>query len=66
MLGLPKYKRGDIVFFKFFDKEVKGVVEIVDAYGTFEDDTDASYDIYVEDENTLYKHIRERSVYQKS
>lgn len=65
MLGLPRYKRGDVVFFKFFDKEVKGVVEIVDAYGTLEDDTDASYDIYVEDEKTLYKHIRERSVYQK-
>lgn len=65
MLGNPKYKVGDIVTFDsyLFDenkkREIEGVVAIVDEYGTFRDNSDVSYDIYYEECNILYKHIRE-------
>lgn len=35
------------------------MIEIIDAFGTFEDNSDVSYDIMVAEENCLYKHIRE-------
>lgn len=59
MIGNPKYKVGDFVSFIFDGIKKTGVVEIVDEYGTFEDDTDVSYDIYIQSENCLYKHIKE-------
>lgn len=72
MKGKPKYKIGDNVSFTFNDEKLSGTVFIVDAYGTFEDPTDVSYDIMVEDDNTdnaynkcLYKHINEKSVTQE-
>lgn len=73
MLGKPKYKVGDSVFFKLYedDKEfiIEGKVYIVDAYGTFEQQNEVSYDIMAEqshfDKNSkcLYKHIRESNLY---
>ena len=36
----------------------------VDAYGVCEDKSDVHYDILVEPENCLYKHIHERLVSQ--
>lgn len=66
MVGKPKYKCGDIVQFKFNDSIKEGTVAIVDKYGTFEDDSDVSYDILVENENTLYKHLTEKSIVQKT
>lgn len=72
MKGKPKYKIGDNVSFTFNDKKLSGTVFIVDAYGTWEDPTDVSYDIMVEDDNIdnahnkcLYKHINEKSVTQE-
>lgn len=69
MKGKPKYKIGDNVSFIFNDEKLSGTVFIVDAYGTFEDPTDVSYDIMVEDDNAynkcLYKHINEKSVTQE-
>ena len=86
MLGKPKYNIGDSVKFsievpvydannKFekFEKETfQGNIYIIDKYGTFEDDSDVSYDIMVTDKkfvstvNTkgecLYKHINEKLV----
>lgn len=53
----PKYKLNDTVTFKFEDKELTGTVYIVDKYGTFEQNVEPSYDILVEEENCLYKHI---------
>lgn len=38
------------------------MIQIVDAYGTFEQDDEPSYDICVEEENCLYKHIRETAI----
>ena len=66
MVGKPKYKCGDIVQFKFYDGIKEGTVAIVDKYGTFEDNSDVSYDILVENENTLYKHFTEKSIVQKT
>jgi DNA-directed RNA polymerase subunit E'/Rpb7 len=66
MIGEPKYKENDKVEFSFNEGEVhKGTVWIVDKYGTFLDKSDVSYDIYVEEENMLYKHINEKYVKRK-
>lgn len=59
MLGKPKYSRGQTVEFEINGRTVKGKVEIIDAHGTFEQNEEVSYDIYSEEENMLYKHIRE-------
>lgn len=63
MKGHPKYKVGDKVSFCINDITRKGVVFIVDAYGAI-DTNDVSYDILVEKENCLYKHVEEQYVYQ--
>lgn len=57
----PKYKKGDVVTFEFDSDQppIQGMVEIVDAYGTFEQNVEPSYDIYRFENNTLYKHVRE-------
>lgn len=62
MRGNPKFNLGDKVQFELNGCMLSGVIYIVDAYGTFENPSDASYDIYVESENCLYKHITESSV----
>ena len=66
MLGNPKYKLGDIVRFNIIcdgnKLQKEGYIYIIDPNGTFFDDSDVSYDIMVEDENCLYKHINERDV----
>lgn len=59
MLGKPKFKYGDLIEFRFGSETKTGKVYIIDKYGTFFDDSDVSYDIMVESENILYKHIRE-------
>ena len=60
----PKYKKGDIVKFDFNKGEepLQGMIEIVDRYGTFDQNEEPSYDIYRFENNTLYKHIRESLV----
>ena len=65
MLGKPIFKFGDIVTFNFGDIIKKGIIVIIDDYGTFEDNTDVSYDILIKEENNLYKHIREDFVIKK-
>lgn len=69
MLGKPKYNYGEKVCFKFAynkneTKVVTGTVEIMDRFGVFEDNSDVYYDIYVESEHCLYKHIREDSLFK--
>ena len=49
--------KGDKVTFRCGDETKEGVVCIVDAHGTFEQPGIPSYDILVEDENMLYKHV---------
>lgn len=65
MLGKPKHKVGDTVKFIFNNELKTGIVFVVDKYGTFDNSTDVSYDILVEDENVLYKHIQEKCVVQR-
>ncbi len=59
MIGYPKYRINDRVKFKPRNEIKIGSVFIVDAYGTFEQQDEPSYDIIVEEENMLYKHIKE-------
>ena len=59
MIGKPKYSYDDIVTFEIDGKLVKGYVYIIDIYGTFEDDSEVSYDIMDDVNKVLYKHIRE-------
>ena len=59
MKGKPQFKVGDKVRFFVQDTMYTGYVYIVDAYGTFEYPDDVSYDIMLEDERCLYKHIPE-------
>lgn len=61
----PKFEYNDIVSFEVrMSKDVKpitleGTIAIIDAYGTFEQNEEVSYDIYVPSMNTLFKHFRE-------
>ena len=51
------YKVGDEVVFTLNEIHKEGVVFIFDANGTFERPRIPSYDILVENENMLYKHV---------
>ena len=76
MKGQPKFNCKDIVKFKLQDKEYIGEVWIVDKYGTWDDPSDVSYDILVENafkegdehyhpngnNDCLFKHITEKLV----
>lgn len=76
MIGKPKFKHGDKVKFVLEDKEYIGEIWIIDKYGTFDDDSDVSYDIMVKDafkegddyyhpnknNDCLFKHITEKEV----
>ena len=73
MKGFPKYKVGDIVVFWLGDTRYTGTVYIVDKFGTYDDNSDVSYDIMVEDDKyitpanamgeCLFKHINERLIH---
>lgn len=60
--GRPRYMRMDDVIFHVGDCRKTGVIYIVDAYGTFEQNEEPSYDIYVAEENCIYKHIEESAI----
>lgn len=67
MIGKPKFKLGELVNFKLGRKVYSGKIYIIDSYGTFEDDSDVSYDIMVngffkEGEDCLVKHINEKLI----
>ncbi len=59
MLGKPIYKYGQKVSFLCGDRRITGLVEIIDAYGTFGQSEEVSYDVFSESENCLYKHLCE-------
>lgn len=65
MRGKPKYKEGTMVKFVIGDELKTGYIFVVDKYGTFADPSDVSYDIMVESENMIYKHIQEKYVVQR-
>lgn len=69
-LGKPKYKVGEEVCFvygKDRDQKEKGRICIIDAYGTWEQQKEVSYDILGNssekpDRRVLFKHIRESEI----
>ena len=69
-LGKPKYKAGEEVCFvwgKDKNQEAKGRICIIDAYGTWEQQKEVSYDILrskSEEPNKriLFKHIKESEI----
>lgn len=65
-VGQPKYKWRDCVRFEIGDKRLEGVIEIVDAWGTFEQNEEPSYDILCKEENCLYKHILESEIIERT
>lgn len=66
MRGKPKYKLGQMVEFMCGENDTRvGEIYIVDRFGTFSDPTDVSYDIMVESENMLYKHINEKYIVKR-
>lgn len=65
MLGKPKFKLNDKVSFTLQEETIEGVIYIVDAYGTFDNPNEVSYDVLSEAKNILYKHIPERLVKEK-
>lgn len=73
MIGNPKYTIGDEVTFRIMNRkgvecDFTGIVVIVDRYGTFEDNSDVSYDILVKNtdgNDILYKHVNENSIITK-
>ena len=73
-LGSPKYECGEDVKFYFSDGirefECYGIIEVVDVFGTYDQITEASYDIigpsYLNPEElALYKHIVESQIRKK-
>ena len=67
MIGHPKYNYGDKVKFTLDNITYSGTIYIIDRFGTFEDNSDVSYDIMVEDwgpkhKECLFKHITEKLV----
>ena len=68
MKGKPKFNYGDKVQFTLKGEGTfTGVVYIIDAYGTWDDPSDVSYDIMVNNygpkkEECLFKHITEKLV----
>lgn len=69
-LGKPKYKVGEEVCFvcgKDKNQEARGRICIIDAYGTWEQQEEVSYDILgssseESDKRVLFKHIRESEI----
>ncbi|MBE6326473.1 MAG: ABC transporter [Bacteroidales bacterium] len=54
---------GEEVSFRCGNSIKKGIIFIVDANGTFEQPNIPSYDIMVDNEDTLYKHVSWNLVY---
>lgn len=68
MIGKPKFRQQDLVSFTFpingIETKLDGAIYIVDAFGTFEQDEEPSYDIEAlyNGEIALFKHVRESDV----
>ena len=63
MIGKPKYKLGDVVTFSFVSNgpQRTGTIVVVDAFGTWTDDSDVCYDICCENEG-WFKHVPEYDI----
>ena len=61
-IGHPKYQWRNRVRFVFREEELEGIIQVVDAWGTFEQNEEPSYDILCEKKNCLYKHVLESEI----
>ncbi len=61
-IGHPKYQWRNRVRFVFEDWELEGIIQVVDAWGTIEQDEEPSYDILCEEENCVYQHVLESEI----
>lgn len=59
-----KFQLGEKVSFKFGNQILIGIIDIRDFCGSIEHNHH-SYDILVEEQNMLYKHIPERDILSK-
>lgn len=61
------YNIDDVVFFLLDGKEYTGIIAIVDRFGTFLDNSEPYYDIYItiQKEKILVKHIRQSCIIRK-
>ena len=62
MIVKPKFKKADWVKFEWMGEVIEGEVWQVDAYGTFFQTKEPSYDIFSPKKNMLYKHLEESCV----
>lgn len=62
MIGKPKFKLGDWVAFHWQGETIEGEIWVVDAYGTFFQTKEPSYDIFSPKKNMIYKHMEESCV----
>lgn len=60
--SIVPYNAGDFVTFLCKGILKEGFIVIVDVFGTFECPNIPSYDIMVESDNILYKHVRHDEV----
>ena len=61
-IGFPKFQIGDVVKIKWDDVEKIGTINVVDANGTLEQCKEPSYDIVIDEDNWLCKHIVESDI----
>lgn len=64
--GRARYRLGDMVRINWNAVEKIGKICVVDAHGTFVQNEEPSYDILVEEDNCIYKHICESDVLGKA
>ena len=62
MIGKPKFKLGDWVAFNLQGETIEGEIWVVDAYVTFFQTKEPSYDIFSPKKNMIYKHMEESYV----
>lgn len=66
VLGRLRYSYKDVVEFNSGEDCTKvRQIHVIDAYGTFEQSSEPSLDVLVEDDNCLYKHICESDIAKK-
>ena len=59
------YDYGDEVSFSFDGEDYTGTIEIIDKFGTFFDNSEPYYDIFMKEHNILVKHVPQNLIRRK-
>ena len=59
---LSKYRNGQRVVFNIGDESKKGEILHIDTFGTFEQNEEPSYEILVDEEDAIYKHVQQSQI----